>query len=223
MLAAGGIGGTIWYFMQNSQSTSKTKGYAEYDTLIQPTHYRTIASTPFKNVILETDLGPVKVFIQPNEKHSIAFHQTYMKYVEMTYRGDTLIIHANKTPKSTRENPIYRQIYIYLPEIHFYSGEASQTFFSKIKSEQLKVKSRSSYIRFSTCEIDKLELYTNHACNFVIDEDCYLGNIKADINSGSAFSCLGFIQNQVSIKAEDFKRIDLSKENVKKLLVVKKF
>jgi hypothetical protein len=75
----------------------------------------------------------------------------------------------------------------------------------------------------SSCEIEKVKLYTNHACNYVIDEDCYFGSIKADINAESAFSCMGYVQNQVSIKTEEFKKIDLSKEDMKKLIVDKKF
>jgi hypothetical protein len=55
ILGAGGIGGTTWYFIKNTHKTSKVRDRAESDTLVQPTHYRTIASKPFKNVILEAD------------------------------------------------------------------------------------------------------------------------------------------------------------------------
>ncbi|WP_435353222.1 hypothetical protein [Emticicia sp. SJ17W-69] len=220
----GAIGGLGWYFFENSSYTSpnsKTKVQAEYDTLVQPTHYKTIPSQPFKNVVLESDLGPVKIYFEPSEKYAIKFHQSYMKYVDMTYRGDTLIIHANKTPKSTKENPVYKQIYVYAPDIKYYSGEASQTFFSYFNIEQLKVDSKSSYIRFYSCHIDKVELYTNNSCNYVMDDNCVFGNVRAEINQNSAFSCLGFVDRELAIKTKDFKQIDLRKENVQKLMVIK--
>jgi hypothetical protein len=56
------IGGLGWYFINSFTSKpKKVKGVAEYDTLVQPTHYKTIASQAFKNVVLETDLGPVQI------------------------------------------------------------------------------------------------------------------------------------------------------------------
>jgi hypothetical protein len=139
------IGGLGWYVINSfSSKPIKAKGVAECDTLIQPTHYTTITSQAFKNVVLETDLGPVKIYFEPSEKHSIKFHQSYLKYVDMTYRGDTLVIHAKKTPKSTKEEPVFKQIYVYAPDIKYYRGEASQTTFSYFNIEQLKVDSRSS-------------------------------------------------------------------------------
>ncbi len=220
----GAIGGLGWYFFESSSYKSerpKPKGIAEYDTLVQPTHYKTIPSQPFKNVVLESDLGPVKIYFHPSEKYAIKFHQSYMKYVDMTYRGDTLIIHANKTPKSTKEKPVYKQIYVYAPDIKYYSGEASHTFFSYFNTDQLKVESKSSYVRFYSCKIDKVELYTNNSCNYVMDNNCVFGIVKAEINTKSAFSCMGYIDRELAIKTQDFKQIELRKENVQKLMVIK--
>lgn len=174
IIGQGAIGTLGWYFFKNSSYrnvSQKTKNQAKYDTLIQPTHYKTIPSQAFKNVVLESDLGPVKIYFEPSEKYVIKFHQSYMKYVNLTYKGDTLIIHANKTPKSTKENPVYQQIYVYAPDIKYYSGEASHTFFSYYNIDQLKVESKSSYIRFYSCNIDKVELYTNNSCNYVMDDN----------------------------------------------------
>lgn len=218
----GAIGGLGWYFFEkNSFGKTKTIGRAEYDTLVQPTHYKTITAQPFKNVVLETDLGPVKIYFEPSKKYEIKFHQSYMKYVDMTYRGDTLVLHANKTPKSTKESPIYKQIYVYMPDIKYYSGETSHSTFSYFNIEQLKVDSKSSYVRFYACRIKNLELFTDHPCNYRLENNCYFGGIKADINSNSAMTCESFIQYDLAIRTKDFKKIDLSTENVKKLLVVK--
>jgi hypothetical protein len=216
------IGGFGWYFINSfTFKTRKVKGVAEYDTLIQLTHYKTIASQAFKNVVLETDLGPVQIYFEPSEKHSIKFHESYLKYVDMTYRGDTLIIHAKKTPKSTKEEPVFKQIYIYAPDIKYYRGEASQTTFSYFSIEQLKVDSRSSWVRFYGTQIKNLELYTEHPCNYRLEDNSYFGNIKADINDNSAMTCLSYIQNDLVIKTKNFKKIDLSNENVKKLIIEK--
>lgn len=216
------IGGLGWYFFNSySSKPRKIRGVAEYDTLVQPTHYKTIASQAFKNVVLETDLGPVKIYFEPSEKHAIKFHQSYLKYVDMSYRGDTLVIHAKKTPKSTKEEPIFKQIYVYAPDIKYYRGEASQTTFSYFSIEQLKVDSRSSWVRFYGTKIKNLELHTEHPCNYRLEENAYFGQVKADINGNSAMTCLSYIQNDLIIKTKSFKRIDLSKENVKKLIVEK--
>jgi hypothetical protein len=216
------IGGLGWYVINSfSSKPIKAKGVAEYDTLIQPTHYTTIASQAFKNVVLETDLGPVKIYFEPSEKHSIKFHQSYLKYVDMTYRGDTLVIHAKKTPKSTKEEPVFKQIYVYAPDIKYYRGEASQTTFSYFSIEQLKVDSRSSWVRFYGTRIKHLELHTEHPCNYRLEDNSYFGNIKADINENSAMTCLSYIQNDLVIKTKNFKKIDLSNENVKKLIIEK--
>jgi hypothetical protein len=216
------IGGLGWYVINSfSSKPIKAKGVAEYDTLIQPTHYTTIASQAFKNVVLETDLGPVKIYFEPSEKHSIKFHQSYLKYVDMTYRGDTLVIHAKKTPKSTKEEPVFKQIYVYAPDIKYYRGEASQTTFSYFNIEQLKVDSRSSYVRFYGIHIKHLELHTEHPCNYRLEDNSYFGDIKADINENSAMTCLSYIQNDLVIKTKNFKKIDLSNENVKKLIIKK--
>ncbi len=217
------IGGLGWYFI-NSYTFNKPKnsrGVAEYDTLIKPTHYKTIPSQAFKNVVLETDLGPVQIYFEPNEKHSIKFHQSYLKYVDMTYKGDTLFIHAKKTPKSTKEEPVFKQIYVYAPDIKYYQGEASQTTFSYFTIEQLKVDSRSSWVRFYGCKIENLELLTDHPCNYRLEENSYFGKVRADINENSAMTCLSYIQNDLIIKTKNFKKIDISKENVKKLLIEK--
>lgn len=217
------IGGLGWYFI-NSYTFNKSKnsrGAAEYDTLVQPTHYKTIASQAFKNVILETDLGPVQIYFEPSEKHLVKFHQSYLKYVDITYRGDTLVIHAKKTPKSTKEEPVFKQIYVYTPDIKYYQGEASQTTFSYFNIEQLKVDSRSSWVRFYGCKIENLELLTDHPCNYRLEENSYFGKVRADINENSAMTCLSYIQNDLIIKTKDFKKIDISKENVKKLLIEK--
>lgn len=216
------IGGLGWYFINSYTSASrKTKGVAEYDTLVQPTHYKTIASQAFKNVVLETDLGPVKVYFEPSEKHSIKFHQSYLKYVDMTYRGDTLLIHAKKTPKSTKEEPVYKQIYIYMPNINYYQSEASQTTFSYFNIEQLKVDNRSSWVRFYGCKIKNLELLTDHSCNYRLEENSYFGKVRAAINDNSAMTCLSYIQTDLVVRTKSFKNIDLSNENVKKLLIEK--
>ncbi|GGD51936.1 hypothetical protein GCM10011514_15210 [Emticicia aquatilis] len=216
------IGGLGWYFINSYTSKpKKVRGVAEYDTLVQPTHYKTIPSQAFKNVILETDLGPVQIYFEPSEKHSVKFHQSYLKYVDIAYRGDTLVIHAKKTPKSTKEEPVFKQIYVYTPDIKYYQGEASQTTFSYFNIEKLKVDSRSSWMRFYGCKIENLELLTDHPCNYRLEENSYFGKVRADINENSAMTCLSYIQNDLIIKTKDFKKIDISKENVKKLLVEK--
>ena len=216
------IGGFGWYFINSfTFKTRKVEGVAEYDTLIQLTHYKTIASQAFKNVMLETDLGPVQIYFEPSEKHSIKFHESYLKYVDMTYRGDTLIIHAKKTPKSTKEEPVFKQIYVYAPDTKYYRGEASQTTFSYFSIEQLKVDSRSSWVRFYGTQIKNLELHTEHPCNYRLEDNSYFGNIKADINDNSAMTCLSYIQNDLVIKTKNFKKIYLSNENVKKLIIEK--
>lgn len=216
------IGGLGWYFFRDySSKPRKIKGVAEYDTLVQPTHYKTIASQAFKNVILETDLGPVQIYFEPSEKHAIKFHQSYLKYVDMTYKGDTLLIHAKKTPKSTKEEPVFKQIYVYMPDIKYYQGEASQTTFSYFNVEKLKVDSRSSWVRFYGCKIEDLELLTDHPCNYRLEENSYFGKVRASLNENSAMTCLSYIQNDLVIKTKDFKKIDLSKENVRKLIVEK--
>jgi hypothetical protein len=218
----GTIGGLGWYFIDKiSYKNPKIIGKAQYDTLVQPTHYKSITAQPFKNVVLESDLGPVKIYFESSKKYEIKFHQSYMKYVDMTYRGDTLVLHANKTPKSTKENPVYKQIYVYAPEIQYYSGEASHTTFSFFNIERLKVESKSSYVRFYSCRINNLELFTDHPCNYRLENNCYFGGVKADINSNSAMTCESFIKYDLAIKAKDLKKMDISDENVKKLVIVK--
>jgi hypothetical protein len=216
------IGGLGRYFINSfTYKPKKVKGVAEYDTLIQPTHYKTIASQAFKNVVLETDLGPVQIYFEPSEKHSVKFHQSYLKYVDINYKGDTLVIHAKKTTKSTKEKPVFKQIYVYAPDIKYYRGEASQTTFSYFSIEQLKVDSRSSWVRFYGTSIKNLELNTEHPCNYRLEDNSYFVNVKADINDNSAMTCLSYIHNDLVIKTKNFKEIDLSNENVKKLIIEK--
>ncbi|AFK02591.1 hypothetical protein Emtol_1445 [Emticicia oligotrophica DSM 17448] len=217
------IGGSVWYYLKKVEHSPKSKvsSQAEYDTLVKPSNYKTFISQPFNKVVLETDLGPVTVYVQPSKKHEIQFHQSFIKYIDMSYRGDTLILHVNKTPKSTKENSIQRQIYIYTPNISYYKGEVSHTTFAYLQIDQLKIDSRSSYVRLFSCQIGNLELSTNQPCNYRLEETSYFNNVRADINSSSAFLCNSFIQNDLIIKTSNFKNIDLSEDNVKKIVLEK--
>lgn len=210
----------IWYYFGHTKKPKKINGIAEYDTLIQPTHYKEIPSKPFKYVMVNCDLGPVKVNIEADKKSSIEFHQTFMKYVEISYKGDTLVIHTLKTPKSTKENPIYKQLYIHTPKIRYYMGEATQTFFSNFGTDYLKVDSRSSYIRFHACEIENLDLTTNKSCNYVIDDNCAFDKIDAKINPNSAMTCSGYVRSQLLLTTNNPQNIRFGL-NVKKLVMKK--
>lgn len=221
ILGWGAIGGLAWYFYNGNQKTSKIVGQAEYDTLIQPAHYKRFPSQPFKHIILESELGPVKVFIEQKPQHSIMFHETYQKYVNISYKGDTLILHTIKTPKSTKESPIFKQIYIDAPELNYYSGEASQTTFSRLNKSPLKVDSRSSYIRFYSCKIDQLALTTDNSCTYLLEDNCSFINIKANINENSRFTCYSYIDNDLILKAKNFKNVELNEENFKKIIMDK--
>ena len=210
----------IWYYSGHSEKLKKVSGIAEYDTLIQLQNFKEIPSKPFKYVLVNCDLGPVKVTIEANKKSSLEFHQTFMKYIEISYKSDTLLIHTLKTPKSTKENPITKQIYIYTPEISYYMGEATQTFFSNFGTEYLKVDNRSSYIRFHGCEIEKLDLTTNKSCNYVMDDDCAFDKVDAKINPNSALNCRGYVRSQLLLTANNLQNIRFGL-NVKKLIMKK--
>jgi hypothetical protein len=170
--------------------------------------------------MVNCDLGPVRVYLVADKKSSIEFHQTFMKYVEMSYKGDTLLVHTLKTPKSTKENPITKQIYIHTPEINYYMGEATQTILSNFGGQHMKVDNRSSYIRFYACEIEQLDLLTNKSCNYVIDENCSFDKIDAKINSNSAFTCNGQVLSQLLLTANNLQNIKFGL-NVKKLVLKK--
>ncbi len=205
-----------WYYLRSARSTKKVRGIAEYDTLIQPTHYKKIPLKHFRYVVVNCDLGPVKVSLEADKKSSVEFHQTFMKYVEMHYKGDTLVIHTLKTPKSTKENPVYKQIYIHAPEILYYKGEASQSTISNFAADYMKVDSRSSYIRLYACEIKDLDLTTNKACNFYIDENCSFDKIAAEITPNSAFTCLGDVATELFLRADNLQNIRFG-QNIHKL------
>jgi hypothetical protein len=209
-----------WYYFGGVKKPKKINGTAEYDTLVQPTHYKKVTLHPFRYVVVNCDLGPIRVFLEADKKSSIEFHQTFMKYVEINYKGDTLMIHALRTPKSTRENPITKQIYIHTPGIRYYRGEATQTTFSNFGSDYLKVDNRSSYIRLYACEIEQLDLTTNKSCNFMIDENCSFDKIDAKINPNSAFTCRGYVHSQLLLTANSLANIKFGL-NVKKLIMKK--
>jgi hypothetical protein len=209
-----------WYYFGHTKKLKKVNGTAEYDTLVQPTHYKKIPLKPFKYVMVNCDLGPVKVYVEADKKSSIEFHQTFMKYVEISYKGDTLLLHTLKTPKSTKENPIYKQIYIHTSEIKYYMGEATQTFFLNFGINYLKVDNRSSYMSFQACEIEKLDLTTNKYCNFVIDETCSFDKIDAEINPNSAMDCRGHVRTLLFLTADNLQNIKFGL-NVKSLRMKK--
>ena len=215
------IGYFVWSYLQKPKKTTKIYGQAEYDTLVQPTHYKKIPLKSFKYLVVKCDVGPIKVTIEADDNPAIQFHQTFMKYTEMEYKGDTLVIHTLKSPQSTKENPIYKQIYIYTPDIKYYQAEATQTFFSYLKIDQLKVDNRSSYMRFHSCSIDKLHLTTNKSCNFVLDNDTFFGRIRAEINPNSAFTCLGYVEKELILKSKDFTNITIGEGLFKKVKVEK--
>ena len=209
-----------WYYLGQTKKVRKVKGTAEYDTLVQPTHYKKIPLKPFRYVVVNCDLGPIRVYLEADQKSSIEFHRTFMKYVEMSYKGDTLLLHTLKTPKSTKENPITKQIYIHTPELRYYMGEATQTILSNFSADYLKVDNRSSYMRFYACEIEQLDLTTNKSCNFVIDDNCSFDKINAEINPASAFNCGGKVYSLLSLKTNNLQNIRFS-SNVKKLRMQK--
>jgi hypothetical protein len=193
---------------------------AEYDTLVQPTHYKKVPLKPFRYVVVNCDLGPVKVNIEADKKSFIEFHQTFMKYVEMNFRGDTLVIHTLKTPKSTKENPVFRQIYIHTPSLAYYKGEATRTTLVNFSADYLKIDNRSSFIRLYGCEIKDVAISTNKSCNFYIDENCAFDKIEAAINPTSAFTCLGYVETELFLKADNLQNIRFN-ENIRNLRMSK--
>lgn len=76
-------------------------------------------------------------------------------------------------------------------------------------------------MRFYGTHIENLELHAEHPSNYRLEDNSYFGNVKADINDNSAMTCLSYIQNDLFIKTKNFKKIDLSNENVKKLIFKK--
>ncbi|RFS16414.1 hypothetical protein [Emticicia sp. C21] len=210
----------IWYYFLQTKTLKKVNGTAEYDTLVQPTHYKKIPLKPFKYVMVNCDIGPVKVYLEADQKSAIEFHQTFMKYVEISYKGDTLLVHTLKTPKSTKENLITKQIYIHTPEISYYMGEATQTTLSNFGTDYMKVDNRSSYIRFYACEIKDLDLTTNKSCTFMLDDNSSFDKIDASINPNSAFICRGMVHTQLFLKANSLANIRFGL-NVKKLIMRK--
>ena len=207
---------STWYYFGHTKKLPKVKGTAEYDTLVQPTHYKKIPLKPFRYVVVNCDVGPIRVYLEADKKSSIEFHQTFMKYVEMSYKGDTLIVHTLKSPKSTKENPITKQIYIHAPEIKYYRGEATKTVLSNFGADYLKVDNRSSYIRFYACEIKELDLTTNKSCNFVMDDNCSFDTIDAKINPNSAMSCNGYVRTLLYLTVNSLENIRFG-SNVKNL------
>ncbi|GAB3524638.1 hypothetical protein [Emticicia fontis] len=209
-----------WYYFSHAKKLKKVNGTAEYDTLVQPTDFKKIPLKPFRYIKVNCDVGPIKVYLNADKKHSVELHQTFMKYVEMSFKGDTLLIHTLKSPKSTKENPITKQVYIYTPEINYYMGEATQTYFSNFGVGYLKVDNRSSYMRFYACEIQQLDLTTNKYCNFEIDDNCTFDKIDARINPLSAFTCKGLVNSQLLLTASNLSNIRFGL-NIKKLVMKK--
>lgn len=210
-----------WYYFKKAPKHKKNHGVAEYDTLIQPDHYKKIPVHDFSYVVIKCDLGPVKVYIKPDTTTSLEFHRSFMKYTDISYQGDTLIIHTYKTPESTKENPIYRQIYINTSDMKYYQAEATQTFFSDMKLPQLKVDNRSSYIRFHECEIGQLDLATNKSCNYVLDDNCFINKVRANINTNSSMTMLAYVETEIALKNKQLYNITLSDENIRKLKLIK--
>lgn len=209
-----------WYYFSHAKKLKKVNGTAEYDTLVQPTHYKNIPLKPFKYVMVNCDIGPVKVYLEADKKSSIEFHQTFMKYVEISYKGDTLLVHTLKTPKATKDSTVTKQIYIHTPEIKYYMGEATQTTFSNFIADYMKVDNRSSYIRFYACQIKDLELTTNKSCNYMLDDNCDFDKVNAQINPNSAMTCRGNVHTQLFLKADNLANIKFGL-NVKNLILRK--
>ena len=212
-----------WYWNEDSffKETPKIHTTSEYDTLVRPSHYKKISLQKFNCIVLKCDLGPVKVYIQKAEKPAIEFHQSIMKFANIDFKGDTLIVHTLKTPKSTSENPIYKQIYIYTPELAYYQAGATESVILGIKTPSLKIESLSSSVRINGCNIAKLELFTDHSCNYLIDEQNLLGNVYADINPNSAIAIRGFVDGNFTLKCEDMTNVELNRQVFKKLKIAK--
>lgn len=215
------LAGSIWYYLALPKVPKEVEGVAEYDSLAPKTTYKKVTLRPFRHVVVNCDLGPVKVYVEADKKSFIDLHKNFMKFVEIHYKGDTLIIHTLKTPKSTEEKPIQRQLHLHTPDLKSYWGEATQTIFSDIATTRLTVNSRSSYIRFIGCEIDKLTLTTNKACNYVLDQSNAFNKIDARVNTSSAFTCLAQVQTELRLSAKNLTYITLSQQSASKLRIVK--
>lgn len=211
---------SIWYYLGLTKDPKNIEGTPEYDSIAPKMPYKKIPLQAFKHIILNCDLGPVKVYFQAAEKPQIEIHHTFIKYVEMSYRGDTLIVHSFKTPKSSEENPINRQIYIQSPVVKSYTGEATQTFFSNFSAPYMKIDSRSSYVRLNACEIAQLDLTTNKSCNYMIDADCAFDRVNAKINPNSAMTILGYVESELFLTANNLQNIRFG-ENIRKLRMSK--
>lgn len=211
---------STWYYLGLTKQTKDIEGVAEYDSIAPKMPYKKIPLQAFRHVVINCDLGPVKVYFEADEKPQIEIHHTFIKYVEMNYRGDTLVIHSFKTPKSSKANPINRQVYIHTPEVKSYTGEATQTFFSNFSAPYMKIDSRSSYIRLNACEIEQLDLTTNKSCNYMIGSDCAFDRVNAKINPSSAMTILGYVESEFFLTANNLQNIRFG-ENIRKFRMSK--
>lgn len=215
------LAGSIWYYLTLPKVPKEVEGVAEYDSLAPQTTYKKVTLRPFRHVVVNCDLGPVKVYVEADKKSFIDLHRNFMKFVEIHYKGDTLVLHTLRTPKSTKNKPIERQIYLHTPDIQSYWGEVTQTFFSNFVTMSLTVDSRSSYIRFIDCEIDNLKLTSNKACNYMLDDNNAFNRIDARVNASSALTCLAQVQTELRLSAKNLTYITLSQQSASKMKIVK--
>jgi hypothetical protein len=143
----------------------------------------------FKHLKINCDYGRLGVKVYQYEKPYVEVHETYRKYINFEERGDSLIIYATKTPKSTDAHPVKKRIRIYVPDLDSYSSEISTTTFMNFRTPKMNVELDNDYFRMYECGFEQLFIMTKAACKIVIDNENVVLAAKIQMNEESYLNC----------------------------------
>ncbi|MGR3810093.1 hypothetical protein [Jiulongibacter sp. NS-SX5] len=161
-----------------------------------------------KAVIVDCDLGRLKISIHQYPNPKIEIHNTYQKYVRLEPKGDTLKIVTLNTPKKSENPDLKKEINLYIPNLEYLNTNISQVTFRTFDAKNLKVVNQSSALRFYDSRIENLDLTNLGRSNIQLDENNIFNTIYFRNNSKSQLTSAAEILSELSVEAEDLERIN---------------
>jgi hypothetical protein len=160
-----------------------------------------------KAVIMNCAKGRVKARIRYYDKAVVEVHKSFLKFVNFETKGDTLFIYTKSWPNNDRN--IEKQINIYLPDLEYIETGLTDFIFSGFNSNELKVSSNNTALRYTNCKIKDLDIHMLNRSNLYVNSNCTFDNVKIKREPECVLTFFGNVNEAFTLHSKDLESFKL--------------
>lgn len=176
--------------------------------LVEP--YTKFDLEDIKAVVIKCDLGRMKVNIRQYIKPSIEIHKTYQKYVHLEPREDTLYIYTDKTPRTTDELRVRKNINLFLPSLKYIRSNVSQIIMADFEQRDMTIENNSNALRLYNCRIQNLDILNKGLCNIQLDGNNYFESLAVKLNEESYYNSDAMVLKGFTLETKSLEHINFT-------------